>query len=219
MNISALLVVLTTTILNYNVNVIKDADIKEQGGSTYGTSCSYIGELSIFSYYSPYYISSNVDVGGHAFISFTNYKKGAVSFGKMTLKNDEKVTIGNYGNLSFHKGSIYNLDSYKVNVLNEMNGRVSLSIGINLDQLIKLNLFINNHDTWLPTYNCSSFVEEAWNLVSNDKVFTHENFNYLIYKPEILVNSIKSYPNYQTNKYIKNNSNVGYYDNLSFVNI
>lgn len=63
MNISVLLVVLTTTILNYNINVIKDADIKEQGEITDGMSCSYIGELSIFSYYSPYYISSNVDVG------------------------------------------------------------------------------------------------------------------------------------------------------------
>lgn len=137
----------------------------------------------------------------------------------MTLKNDETVTIGNYGNLSFHKGTIYNLDSYKVNVLNEMKGRVSISMGINLDQLTKLNSFINNHDTWLPTYNCSSFVEDAWNLVSNDKVSAHENYNYLVYKPEILVNSIKSYSNYETDKYIKNNSNVEYYDNLSFVNI
>lgn len=165
MNISALLVVLTTITFNYNINAIKDADIKEEGGFN-DVTCAYIGELSIFSYYSPSYISSNIDVGGHAFISFINYKKDPVNFGKMTLKNDETVTIGNYGNLSYHKGTIYNLDSYKVNELNEMNGRVSLSIGISSDQLIKLNIFINNHDTWLPTYNCSSFAEECWNLVT-----------------------------------------------------
>lgn len=74
MNISALLVVLTTITFNYNINAIKDADIKEEGGFN-DVICAYIGELSIFSYYSPSYISSNIDVRGHAFIAFINYKK------------------------------------------------------------------------------------------------------------------------------------------------
>lgn len=52
-----------------------------------------------------------------------------------------------------------------------------------------------------------------------NKVAAHTDFNYLVYKPEILVNSIKSYSNYQTNKFIKNNNNIGYYDNQSFINI
>lgn len=218
MNASTIIIILCSTIINCNINVINNSNINQQSGLG-DDSCSYVAELSIFSYYSQYYISSDIDIGGHAFITLTNYRKEPICFGKMILNNDETVSLGNYGNISSHKGTIYNLDSYKVNQLGEMKGRVSLSMGLNLDQLIKLNLFINGHDSWSITYNCSSFAQEAWNLVSDDKVTAHEDLNYLVYKPEILVNSIMKYSYYKTDKYIHNNIKIGYYNNNEFISI
>lgn len=149
---------------------------------------------------------------GHAWISFKNDSYPTVRFGGLNVAPYTEVTIGTFGNLeAYHVGIWYNLESYLVNELGQMSGRVSLSIDITRDELDTINALIDANDDWGILNNCSSFATKIWNSVADDKVSaSYPN------TPTSLVSAIKSFDYYQTNRSIINNSTIGYAEGYAY---
>lgn len=162
--------------------------------------------LEAYSYY------KSGDGAGHSWIAITNNTNNprVVSvYGD--LNPNETVTIGIWGNLN-DNGVWYNAENYAIHQLNYYNGRVSVSMNITATQLDSISAYISNHDYWNASYNCSCFVKDIWNLVSNDKL----NCGWMVNLPAWLCDSIKGKDVYYTNKSIAENSRIGYHANYQF---
>lgn len=170
--------------------------------SVYSTAT--IGILTIFSVNDGG--SSSWNRSGHAWISFKNFTHPPVEFGGLNVATNSEVTIGTFGNLEYyHVGIWYNLESYLVNQLNQMSGRVSLSMAITRSELDTINSLIDENDEWAVLNNCSSFAVKIWNAVSEDKLSAGSPNT-----PTSLISSIKSYDYYENNRTIVYNSTIGY---------
>lgn len=81
----------------------------------------------------------------------------------------ETVTVGFWGNLG-NAGVWYNVESYAIDKFNLFNGRVSVKMTITQEDVSKINSYIAKHDYWNISYNCSCFVKDIWNSVSDDEL-------------------------------------------------
>lgn len=161
--------------------------------------------LAAYSYY------KDDDGLGHSWIAITNDTNNGYNLGVYYMEPGETVTVGLWGNLN-NNGVWYNLESYGIDEFGLFNGRVSIEMTINENQLATINSYIARHDYWNVSYNCSCFVKDIWNLVSEDKL----NSGYLVNLPSWLCDSIKDKTSYFTNRYIPTNSKIGYADSDVF---
>ena len=129
---------------------------------------------------------------GHAWIYFENKSYETLTIGAYKLEPGKSVSVGTYSNARKEgKGVYYNLDSYIVNHFNYKK-RVSLTEGITKAEVKKLSDYINTHNTWSVSKNCTYFAEKMWNQVSKKKIKA-------LGTPSHLKTTIKKY-NEQTNK-------------------
>lgn len=144
-----------------------------------------VATITIFSY-------ATMFDKGHGWVYFENKSNETLTIGAYKLKPGKAVSVGTYSNTRKEgKGVYYNLDSYIVNHFN-YKGRVSLTEGITKAEVEKLSNYINTHNTWSVTKNCTYFAEKLWNQVSTKKVKGAGT-------PSYLKTTIKRY-NEQTNK-------------------
>ncbi|MGN1419644.1 MAG: hypothetical protein ACI4W6_09975 [Acutalibacteraceae bacterium] len=169
-----------------------------------------VATITVFSY------ASMFDKG-HAWIYFENMSDETLTIGAYKLEPGKAVSVGTYSNTRKEgKGVYYNLDSYIVNHFN-YKSRVSLTEGITKDEVKKLSNYINTHNTWSVSKNCSYFAEKMWNQVSTKKIKAAGT-------PSYLKTTIKKY-NEQINKPMDNVSKKEVYrlkgsgDNTYLINM
>ncbi len=151
---------------------------------------------------------------GHSFLSFENKSDDAVFIGEFELAPNEIVTVSTWS-ISGHFGVWYNVENNYIKYHDKYNGRYSISIGLGLDCLDKIDKYIESNDSWLPTKNCTNFTVGLWNKLCPKKARVSTP---LIYTPAKLVKDIKTFAGYEKNKAIPVSDRFGYFDsNKNFV--
>ncbi|MBE6965687.1 MAG: hypothetical protein E7441_06605 [Ruminococcaceae bacterium] len=112
-----------------------------------------------------------INTGAHSWIVVYNNSGGNITVGRMSISTGTQIAIGTWGNQYIndvnvlHKGVWYNLEPYMAKYEDAYSDNVSKSCELTESDLAALNNYINSHDTWSATNNCSSFAVGAWNTV------------------------------------------------------
>lgn len=151
---------------------------------------------------------------GHSFLSIENISEENFTLQGMEIAPGETYAIGTWSIVS-HFGIWFNVESSYITKTNKYDGRVSLSIGIDSDDIETLRSFMASHDKWTPIHNCSYFAFAAWNTVAdeNEKIDKPA----LTYTPNYVANFIKKFDNFETNREINNDQNLMYFDGEKMV--
>ena len=144
---------------------------------------------------------------GHSFLSVTNVSDSTLMIGDMAIATNETITIGLWSILE-HFGIWYNIESNYIKETNKYNGRLSITIGLNNEDITKVNDIIKKNAAWTPWYNCSKFALDIWNSVATDSEIINSA---LFVSPSYLVNEIKKFDTYETNKACETTTIVRYY--------
>lgn len=145
---------------------------------------------------------------GHSFLSIENISDEDIKVGKVTLAPDKAVTIGAWS-IKAHFGVWYNVESLYIKDYNKYDGRVSITAGINKDDLEVMSQFIDNHDIWTPFRNCSNFALNLWNTVASD---TEELVKPVIYSPSKIKKELSKFNSFETNRHISTDDQMFYFD-------
>ncbi len=109
---------------------------------------------------------------GHSWLYFENLTDAPITVGVYTLAPGKAVSVGTFKNTrSDGAGVYYNVEAYCTANYGS-NGRISLSMEINSDQLNTVNGVINGNNLWTLVRNCSWFAAKVWNSVSSIDVFS-----------------------------------------------
>lgn len=144
---------------------------------------------------------------GHAFLSVENISSASFNVGDREVKPSETITVGLWSILE-HFGVWYNVESNYIKEHNKYNTRVSITIGISLDDLDKVSKIIDENNKWTPLYNCSKFALEIWNAVAQDSEKIDAKF---ITSPSYLVNEISKFEEYEKNRPCDTDQVIRYY--------
>lgn len=150
---------------------------------------------------------------GHSFLSIENMFSENIVVGKMTLEPSEEIALGTWS-VKAHFGLWYNLESNYSKAYRKYDGRISISIGLTLEDLDKVNKFIEDNDYWGVYKNCSYFALNLFNLVASDSEYIDTP---LIYTPSYIANIVKQFDTYETNKVIHSKDKFGYFDGNDYV--
>lgn len=150
---------------------------------------------------------------GHTFLSFENISDEDVTVGKMTLSPTSEIALGTWS-VKSHFGVWYNLEGNYSKDYRKYDGRISVSIGVDKDDLEKINKYILDSDHWSVFKNCSYFALNLYNLVASDSESIDTPF---IYTPSYIASKIKLFSSYETNKVIHCDDTFGYYDGEKFI--
>lgn len=146
---------------------------------------------------------------GHSFLGIENTSDSPITIGKSTLNPGDGLTFGTWS-IQIHFGVWYNVESEYIKTCNKYDGRISITTGINEEDLEKMNTFINSHDYWTPTNNCSNFALNLWNTIADDN---EELLRPFIYSPKYIAKNLKNFESYDTNKIINTSiSQMYFYD-------
>jgi len=144
---------------------------------------------------------------GHSFLSITNIGDNDLTIGDMIVPKDESITIGLWSIME-HFGIWYNIESNYIKEYNKYNNRVSITIGINKDDISKINEVIKKNAVWTPWYNCSKFAIDVWNVVATDS----EKINSALFvSPGYLVKEIKNFDEFELNRDCITSTTVRYF--------
>ena len=144
---------------------------------------------------------------GHSFLSIENVSLNNFVVGDRIVLPNETITIGLWP-IKEHFGIWFNVESNYINEYNKYSERVSISVGINLDDIAKVSKIIDENDNWTPMFNCSSFSLKVWNSVAQDS----EKLNVGGFiSPNNLVKEIKLFKNYEIARECKTTTNISYY--------
>lgn len=150
---------------------------------------------------------------GHTFLSFENISSENVMVGKMSVAPGETIAVGTWSVLS-HFGIWYNLEGNYVDFNNKYDGRVSVTIGIDSEDMVKVNKFIEENDRWNPLKNCSYFALNLYNEVAGES----ESIPLpMIYTPTYIAEHIRAFVEFDENKAIDCADGFGYFDGDNYV--
>lgn len=121
-----------------------------------------VGKLSIVSDGS----TDEASYGVHSFLLYKNTSNSNQTIAGVTVKPNQSITIGTYGNQSSGKGVYVNLEAYYAQKYGSYANRVSLTTDISSSELKKIKSKINKCNKWTYTKNCSWFAKEVWNTVA-----------------------------------------------------
>ncbi len=145
---------------------------------------------------------------GHAFLGVENISNETIKVGKYSLAPKETVTFGTWS-IQAHFGVWYNVESVYIKTIDKYNGRVSVTAGLDLESVDKMNNFILSHDFWSPINNCSNFALNLWNTVAEENEQLIKPF---IYTPSHIAKVLKKFENYEINKQIETGSQMFFFD-------
>ena len=150
---------------------------------------------------------------GHTFLSLENLTDEDIAIGKMTLSPQDEIALGTWS-VKSHFGVWYNLEGNYSRDYRKYDGRISVSIGVSLDEVKKINEYISENDHWSVFKNCSYFALNLYNLVASDSEYIEPP---LIYTPAYIASKIKLFPSYETNKVIHCDNTFGYFDDDKYI--
>jgi hypothetical protein len=164
--------------------------------------------LSLFSYdgksESKYWGLSSL---GHAFLSLDNISDNTITIGNRDILPSETIAFGTWS-IWEHFGVWYNIESNYISKHNKYDGRVSVTISLNQEELDRLIEYTMSNDNWNPIKNCSCFALNLWNEVAEE---TEKLNKPLIYTPSFLCEEIYKFGKYETNKPIITTEKSGYF--------
>lgn len=144
---------------------------------------------------------------GHSFLSVENISSDTIKVGKVDLRAGDSITIGTWS-IKAHFGVWYNVESVYIDTIDKYNGRISITAGINQNDIDKMNEFILSHDYWSPTNNCSNFALNLWNTVAT---VDEELVRPFIYSPGKIAKSLVNFEGYETNRIINTSIDKMFY--------
>ena len=144
---------------------------------------------------------------GHTFLAVSNISENAFAVGDMVVNPGETITVGLWSVFE-HFGVWYNIESNYIKEHNKYAERVSITIGITLDDVSKMSSVIKENDAWTPLYNCSKFALEVWNNVANENEKIESKF---FMSPGYLVDKMKAFSGYENVKPCETSTIVRYY--------
>lgn len=150
---------------------------------------------------------------GHSFLSVENISDEDIIVGKMTLGAGEEIALGTWS-VKAHFGLWYNLEGNYTKAYRKYDGRISVSIGLTLDDLDKVNEYIKDNDHWGVYKNCSYFALNLYNLVASESEHIDTP---LIYTPGYIAGIIKKFDTCETNKVIHCEDKFGYFDGDEYI--
>ena len=145
---------------------------------------------------------------GHSFLSIENISSDVIKIANVTLAPNETIAIGTWS-ISAHFGIWYNVESNYIAEHNKYDGRLSITTGISLDDMVSITNYILSHDYWTPLANCSCFALNLWNEVAEN---SEKLSKPLIYSPSHLAKCMKNFENYEENKEIITDTNFHYFE-------
>lgn len=154
----------------------------------------------------------------HAFISFKNTSSQQINIGGLNVNPGHEITIGTWltkpadhtigSNDKWPSGVFLNVESHLINNDDGLSDRVSLTINITLDDIMKLREIVSDPGVYNAAFNnCATFAKKAWNSVAPDNLQLSAGF---VAQPVTLYNNIKKKSGYQVNRPIMNITPVGY---------
>ena len=150
---------------------------------------------------------------GHAFLSIENISDNKLEILSFDLEKDKTMCIGTWA-IKDHFGVWYNVESNYFASYNKYDGRVSVTISLNEEELNKLCSFISTKDRWNPINNCSKFALNAWNSVASEE---ESLIKPLIYTPSNIANQLKKFDSFEVNRPIVTDKEFGYFDKDKYV--
>lgn len=189
--------------------------VQEPGGGSGGTSTGVI-KFMFFSSDSPSSASSSSNGlnFGHTFLAIRNTTLNTITVGHKTIVSGEYVTIGTWGSANNRDvGLWYNLESWRIQNLSEMNGRASIEYYITYNQLDSINEILTNTSTdyWNIFYNCADFAVDIWNQFSLYPV-NKGNWSSMT-EPAFIKSSIMTYNHHSINHPLVTIGSVSYVKN------
>ena len=144
---------------------------------------------------------------GHSFFTVTNLSNKELIVGDVVVNPSDTIAVGLWS-IYEHFGVWYNVESNYIKEHNKYAQRVSLTIGISLEDIYSITEVIKNNDLWTPLYNCSKFALDVWNTVAseNEKIDTK-----LLMSPGYLVEEIKKFAGYEDVRPCNTSNIVRYY--------
>ena len=125
----------------------------------------------------------------------------------MVVNPGETITVGLWSVFE-HFGVWYNIESNYIKEHNKYAERVSITIGVNVEDILKMSKTIEENDAWTPLYNCSKFALEVWNNVANENEKIESK---LFMSPGYLVEEIKGFSGYENVKLCETSTTIRYY--------
>ena len=112
--------------------------------------------------------------------------------GNKEVLANETITIGVWP-IKEHFGVWYNLDSVYIEEYNKYPERVSVSIGIDYNDINKISQIINDNNKWNLFFNCAKFAFKVWNSVAEE---SEKIANKAFISPSYLVKEINKFDEY-----------------------
>lgn len=150
---------------------------------------------------------------GHAFLSIENISDETITLLDKDIDAGETIAIGTWSILE-HFGVWYNVESNYIVQHNKYDGRLSITIGIDDEDISTLCEFISTHDRWNPLFNCSNFALNLWNTVAENSEKIDKP---LIYTPSYIAEEMKKFEGFEKNKAIPTEDTMGYFKGSTYV--
>lgn len=186
----------------------------------------YMGVLTIFA--SSDGVGSSAFTEDHAFISFKNTSSQQLNIGGLNVNPGHEITIGAWctkpaghtigADDKWPWGVFINVESHLIHNDAGLSDRVSLTINVTLEDIMKLREKVSNPGVYDIRYNnCATFAKNAWNSVAPNDLQLSAGY---IDQPVTLYNNIKKKSGYQSKRPVMNITPVGYVNGKgSFVSI
>ena len=149
---------------------------------------------------------------GHSFIGIQNISDEDIYIYNYKISPNESISIGTWS-IWEHWGVWFNVESNYISIHNKYDGRLSITTGINNNDLEKLTKYIEDEDKWTLLGNCSYFALNMWNCVSEESEYIDTP---LIYSPNYVTKHITQFENHEINRPLETSEIISYYNNTEF---
>lgn len=175
----------------------------------YKTSISAqdVAKLSLFTYDGKSESVFGLPNLGHSFLSIENISEENFKIGNRIVAPNETIALGTWS-IQAHFGVWYNVESNYISEYDKYNGRVSITTGINLEDIVVINEYISKNDNWSPLDNCSNFALGLWNGIAEDSEKIEIG---LIKTPKKIAIELAKFDSYEINKEIITDTKFNYY--------
>ena len=149
---------------------------------------------------------------GHAFLTLENKSSEVITIYGFDVAPTEEITFSAW-NTSLHAGVWFNIESAYIHEYQRYINRYSLSYGLTLEDIEKMNIFIEENDLWTPRKNCSYFSFNLWNEIVGEEAHLSSG---MVITPTSLKEEIMLFEGYVIEKPIPHNEKMGYFKKSEF---
>ena len=166
-----------------------------------------VAKLSLFTYDGKSESVFGLPNLGHSFLSIENISEENIKIGSRVVVPNETIALGTWS-IQAHFGVWYNVESNYIAEYDKYNGRVSITTGINLEDIVVINEYIASNDNWSPLDNCSNFALGLWNGIAEDSEMIEVG---LIKTPKKIAIELAKFDSFEINKEIITDTKFNYY--------